>query len=69
MIVQKNNPNLEAIIKDFDDFVGFFKNKPDWSFCHLYELPSNAFRCAPIRTRVRCLRTKTKRRTFTVVRI
>jgi hypothetical protein len=29
MIVQKNNPNLEAIIKDFDDFVGFFKNKPD----------------------------------------
>lgn len=29
MIVQKNNPNLEAIIKDFDDFVFFFKNKPD----------------------------------------
>jgi hypothetical protein len=29
MIVQKNNPNLEAIIKDFDDFVVFFKNKPD----------------------------------------
>ncbi len=28
MIVQKDNPQLEAIIKDFDDFVGFFQNKP-----------------------------------------
>lgn len=28
MIVQKDNPNLEAIIQDFDDFVGFFQNKP-----------------------------------------
>lgn len=29
VIVQKDNPNLESIIKDFDDFVGFFQNKPN----------------------------------------
>ena len=29
VIVQKDNPDLEAIIRDFDDFVGFFQNKPD----------------------------------------
>jgi hypothetical protein len=28
MIVQKDNPQLENIIRDFDEFVGFFQNKP-----------------------------------------
>lgn len=28
MIVQKDNPHLDDIIRDFDEFVGFFKNKP-----------------------------------------
>ena len=28
MIVQKNNPQLETLIKDFDEFIGFFQNKP-----------------------------------------
>lgn len=28
MIVEKNNPRLETITKDFDEFVGFFQNKP-----------------------------------------
>ena len=28
MIVEKSNPQLETIIKDFDDFIGFFQNKP-----------------------------------------
>ena len=28
MIVQKTNPQLETIIKDFDEFIGFFQNKP-----------------------------------------
>lgn len=28
MIVEKTNPQLESIIKDFDDFIGFFQNKP-----------------------------------------
>ena len=28
VIVQKDNPNLEKIIQDFDEFVGFFQNKP-----------------------------------------
>lgn len=28
MIVEKNNPQLESIIKDFDEFIGFFQNKP-----------------------------------------
>lgn len=28
MIVQKDNPQLNNIIKDFDEFVGFFQNKP-----------------------------------------
>lgn len=28
MIVQKDNPQLEAIIRDFDEFIGFFQNKP-----------------------------------------
>ena len=28
VIVQKDNPQLESIIKDFDEFVGFFQNKP-----------------------------------------
>jgi hypothetical protein len=28
VIVQKDNPDLEAIIRDFDEFVGFFQNKP-----------------------------------------
>lgn len=28
VIVEKENPQLEKIIKDFDDFIGFFQNKP-----------------------------------------
>lgn len=28
IIVQKSNPNLENIILDFDNFVGFFQDKP-----------------------------------------
>ena len=28
VIVEKKNPQLETIIKDFDDFIGFFQNKP-----------------------------------------
>ncbi len=28
IIVQKSNSNLENIIADFDNFVGFFQNKP-----------------------------------------
>ena len=28
MIVQKDNPQLENIIRDFDEFVCFFQNKP-----------------------------------------
>ena len=28
MIVEKTNPQLESISKDFDDFIGFFQNKP-----------------------------------------
>ena len=28
VIVQKNNPELERIINDFDNFVGFFQQKP-----------------------------------------
>ena len=28
IIVQKDNPNLEMIIHDFDSFVGFFNQKP-----------------------------------------
>lgn len=31
MIVQKDNPHLDEIIRDFDEFVGFFKNKPEES--------------------------------------
>jgi hypothetical protein len=26
--VEKNNPQLDTIIKDFDEFIGFFQNKP-----------------------------------------
>lgn len=29
VIVQKTNPQLSRIINDFDNFVGFFKNKPE----------------------------------------
>ncbi len=29
IIVQKDNPNLEAIISDFNEFVGFFQHKPE----------------------------------------
>ena len=29
IIVQKSNPNLDTIISDFDNFVGFFTNKPE----------------------------------------
>ena len=28
MIVEKTNPQLDTIIKDFDEFIGFFQNKP-----------------------------------------
>lgn len=28
VIVEKTNPQLETIIKDFDEFIGFFQNKP-----------------------------------------
>lgn len=28
IIVQKDNPQLETIIKDFDEFIGFLQNKP-----------------------------------------
>lgn len=28
IIVQKDNPQIETIIKDFDDFIGFFQDKP-----------------------------------------
>ena len=28
IIVQKSNPDLKLIISDFDNFVGFFQNKP-----------------------------------------
>lgn len=28
MIVQRSNPNLQSIIDDFDDFVGFLSDKP-----------------------------------------
>lgn len=30
IIVQKSNPSLQAILQDFDNFVGFFKIKPKW---------------------------------------
>lgn len=29
LIVQKSNPRLASIIKDFDEFVGFFSQKPE----------------------------------------
>lgn len=29
VIVQRNNPDIENIINDFDNFVGFFKQKPN----------------------------------------
>ena len=29
IIVQKSNPSLQAILQDFDNFVGFFKVKPE----------------------------------------
>lgn len=28
VIVQNDNPQLDTIIKDFDEFIGFFQNKP-----------------------------------------
>ena len=28
IIVQRTNPKLEKIIADFDNFIGFFQNKP-----------------------------------------
>ena len=28
VIVQRSNPNLNMIIRDFDNFVNFFKEKP-----------------------------------------
>ena len=29
LIVQSNNPKLEGIIRDFDEFIGFFGTKPE----------------------------------------
>ncbi|EFC76812.1 hypothetical protein HMPREF6485_1428 [Segatella buccae ATCC 33574] len=29
VIVQRNNPNITDVIRDFDDFVDFFQNKPE----------------------------------------
>ena len=29
IIVQRSNPNLDRIVKDFDAFVGFFQDKPE----------------------------------------
>ena len=29
VIVQRNNPQLEQIIHDFEQFVGFFQSKPE----------------------------------------
>lgn len=28
-IVNRNNPNIDSIIKDFDEFIGFFNHKPE----------------------------------------
>lgn len=29
LIVNRNNPNIDSIIKDFDEFIGFFNHKPE----------------------------------------
>ncbi len=29
LIVNRNNPNIDRIIKDFDEFIGFFNHKPE----------------------------------------
>lgn len=29
IIVQRSNPALQSILADFDNFVGFFRNKPE----------------------------------------
>ena len=29
LIVNRNNPNIDRIIDDFDEFIGFFNHKPE----------------------------------------